>query len=1122
MPDIQLWTGRAHRLLAPLVDAIGALHRQEKPCLWLVPEQFTLQAERELLSRLNLQGYFGIDVLSPSRLSERVLAAAGSGGRAPLSAAGLQMALSQALERCEQHLAYYQSSAHRRGFVQKLGSLIADMKQGGLTPEALATYANDAAQSGEKLRDIAILYETYQQVLGERFSDGDDRLRHVAARLPASGLLEGQHVFVYGFDTLPQPLIHLLAAVAPLCQSLTVALVCDSEAASDGELYLPIRRSIGRFMDLLKQQGLEPVLAPLSPTELPAAPAIRHLDQQLFAYPQSLFQGEQQNVFLSQHQSPFEEASIAARHIQRLAASGMDLERIALLYPDQAGYAFAVNAALRDGDIPFYTDQKLPATAHGLVRFLLCSLRAMANGYHREDMLGLMKSGYSAVSFEEACMLQNYAIAYGIDRNRWAAPFTKGDPAYRDACEALRQRLMAPLQKAREALVAARDTHASLEAVFGLLTDTRAYDTLKADEEALQQNGLQVRANQNSQVWETVLAILDQLYALQNGARVPLKHIAGRLECGFAAITLASLPPASHMLHVGTLGHFLSGEMEAVFLLGLNDGALARATASLLSQEERAKAEGGTGAYLGMTDESRALFARLDLKRAMTLPSQLLFLSHAKTTADGTALRPLSLLASLHKRILGNLPQSPQPFGDLPLTPTQALAELAPRLRAFADGVSEGGALPARWQAQLRRLLEDPSTAEDAMRLLRAAGHTPASASLPPQEARALFGDQVLSVSRLEEFAACPFKHFVDYGLRPQVVKEWKVERIDTGNFYHAGLDSFAKLAKHYAAYPHISDDEAAALADAAVAPMLDQLMQGPMGDGAMSQAIFQHARQTLRRAAITITRHLAAGRFTLDQTEASFGYPGGMPPLVLTLSSGRQVMLKGKIDRIDRYDAPGATYLRVIDYKSRQQDIDEARTWWGLQLQLLLYLDVCVAATPNAKPAGAFYFYVADPLVESDSDIQALVEDQLRELLHLRGIALADVEILEAMDENDLAVALPKMLDSKGQVKASAKALSPEQLQALLSHAKATAAVLAEGIMSGHTDVAPAQTGGTTPCDYCQYHAICGMDPAAPETSFRSVPSLDMATLKQRLSEESGTSSPIDEVVQNQSPLEE
>ncbi len=1100
MPEIQMLTARGHRLLGPVITALGQYHAQGEPCLLLVPEQFTLQAERELLDRLQLEGFFTIEVLSPSRLCEKVLAAAGSDERKPLDGAGQQMAISLALERCEEKLHYYRSSSHRRGFAEKLAALFTDMKRGGLTPEALSQYAQTLEQGREKHLDLAVIYAAYEELLAARFSDGEDQFRYVAARFEKSGVFAGRHVFVYGFDALPQQLMQLLSALAPLCQSLTVALVCDAQTAPDGDLYLPVRQGIERFSALLASQGLRVQRDALGCEPLTSAPAVQHLDKALFAYPPMLYGEPQENVFLSVHQSPFEEATLMARQVLWLCSQGMDIERIAVLYPDQNGYAFCVSAALQDSGLPFYTDQKLPATAHGLIRFLLCALRAISGGYQREDMLGMLKSGYAPLSFDQACLLENYSLSYGIDRSRWTKPLQRGTEEQRAACEPLRLRLVEPLLRLREALVAARTTQASLSAVFGLLQEAGAYETLKAEEEALLTEGLLMRANQNSQVWQGVLRVLDQLHALSGGARVPLKHIAVRLECGFAALSLASLPPASQMLHTGTLGHALLGDMDAVFLLGLNDGVLTRSADSLFSEAERAVAQEKTGAFLGLTDESRSLFAKLDLKLAMTLPSRYLFLSHAKTAPDGTALRPLGLLGALEKRIMGKLPQGPVPLDQLPLSAPQALAELSVRLRAYVDGTGQGGALPQRWKALLQKLLQSPATAAKAMGLLRAADYQKESVSLPPSQAQALFGEDTLSVSRLEQFAECPFKHFISYGLRPQIVKEWKVEALDTGNFYHQSLHHFAKLAHGFPSYPHISENQVAALADEAIAPLLGELMEGPMGDGARSQALFERARQTVRRAALTVTEHLASGQFRIDQTEAAFGYPGGMPPIVLTLGNGQEVMLRGKIDRIDRYDREGSVYLRVIDYKSSKLDMDAARTWWGLQLQLLLYLDACLGAQGNALPAGAFYFYVADPLIESDSDIQSAVEAELRKVLRLRGIALADVEILNAMDAEESPVSLPKMTDASGALKNDAKALELPAFQALLAHAREVAAGLADGIFSGDTTISPSQTAEKTACDFCDFRGICGFDPENDEAAIRTVPAMSMGELREQL----------------------
>lgn len=1105
--SVRILTARPHRLFPSVVNELGKLEKQGEKAVLLVPEQFTLAAERELMDRLRLDSLFLIDVLSPSRLYERVLSAAGRDGREPLSDSGRRMAIGQALEKLENKLPYYGSISSRRGFVEKLSALLTDLKRGGMTPDGLQAYADELEEGLQKskLSDLSQIYTQYQELLQGRFSDSEDLLTYVAGKLAPSGCLDQQHLYVYGFDTLPEQLMHLLASAAPLCKSLNICLICDGESARDGELYLPIRQGIGRFSAMLAKSGQDARQIPLAPERLNHDPAIVHLDQNLFTSNPSILHQEEKSVYLSESLSPYEEATLMSREVMWLKKQGVNLEKITVLYPDSDGYEFAVTSALNDSKIPFYTDRQMPASAHGLVQFLLSALRAMAEGWRNRDMLSALKSGYAPFTFEEACDLENYVRSCGIDRARWTQPFTRiarNDKLQHMRCEELRQRLMEPLQKARKALIEARDAASSLAAVFDLLMDVHAYETLQKEEERLLEHGFVARANQNSQIWQSVLNLMDQLVRLGGSSRTPLKHIAGRLECGFSAVSLASLPPAAGMLHAGTLGHLLAEETDAVFLLGLSDGLLVKETDSLLTPEERHKTQEDTGCFMGLTDENRTLLAKLDLKRAMTLPRRYLFLSSARTGPDGTALRPLPLLSTLKNQLLPDIKAAPENLEELPLSSSQALNRLSLLLRSHSDGIVS---LSDRWQERLKALVNAPATHPEVMRLLRALRFDGSAQPLMPAQARALYGDEVLSVSRLESFADCAFKHFVDYGLRPHVLHEWKIDPIETGTFYHAGLNNFARLARREKNFPSLPPEQIDRMAEEAIAPLMDELLAGPMGDGERSRARFELARNAIHRAAQTITTHLAAGRFTLYRTEASFGYEGGMPSIVLVLSDGREVALRGRIDRIDRYDAPESVYLRVIDYKSSQQKLEAARTWWGLQLQLLLYLDVCTSAIPGAKPAGAFYFYVADPLVEAASDIQSVAEDKLREVFQLRGIALSDVKILDAMDDGEIPCVLPSMHQKNGELKKTAKALDEQQLQALVLHARQVASELAERLFDGETQISPVRETSRTACDFCDFRSICRFDCDAPDALVREIPSMSMDELRTVLVQNQG-----------------
>lgn len=1075
----------------------------------LVPEQFTLQAEREIMEQLRLKGLFSIEVVSPTRLKNRVLAAAGMDARAPLSSAGQQMAMSVAMETCEDRLQFYRASVSRRGFAQKLTALIADMKRGGLPPDTLAEYAATLPEGmrREKFTDLAVLYEAYQRTLKDHMVDGDDLNRFIAENIAHADLLNNRNLYVYGFDELTEPLSVLLCAAATQCDSLTVGLISDGVGAADQELYQPVRQSVARFRKALEAQNID-----LKELKLPQEPlghtlAIAYLDATLYAYPQKRFEGKQDGVYLSQFNSPFEEATAATRQIMRLYEQGMKLERIAVLYPDQNGYPFAVTAALTNSGLPFYTDEKLPALSHGLPQFILAALRATADNYRSDDVFALMKTGYASIDFEETCLLENYAREFGIQYGRWLTPFRKGDDEMCGRCEALRKRLIIPLEQARKALVEARDTAGSLQAVMNLLIDVDAYNTLKQEEDALLQEGLLVRAGQNSQIWQIILELFDQLYLLSDGKRIALKHIADRFESGFSAISLASLPPSSNMLHAGVLGHTLSGEMDAVFLLGMNDGILSSGTESLLTGEERAQAQERTDTFLGMTEESRLLFAKLDLKRAMTLPRMKLFLSYAKTDPAGSPMQPLDLVNDLSQRMFETLPDVSDWAEELPVSAQQALVTLGDLLREYADGYEHQ--LPEIWKRRLAVLLASPATAIPAVQLMRAAGFRVETLPLAPEIARRLFGDRTLSVSRLEDFAACPFRHYVTYGLRPEERKNWTVTPIETGNFFHESLRSFAALACGHPQYPHIARDEVEKLAVDASVPLIEALKQGPMGDGPRSLAALAQAARVVRRACAAVTDHLAAGNFRIDRAEALFGFPGkdSFPPVVLNLPDGTEITLHGRIDRIDRYDTPDAVYKRVVDYKSGPNATpDAAELWHGAQLQLMLYLDAVTRNAGDAKPAGAFYFHLFDPMSKVQTDQAEEIGADIQKQLQMNGISLADPDILRAMDGGEESVAIPSAIKQSGEMRKTAKALDASHLDALMDHAKGKAAQFSTQMLAGNIAIQPLKHGARESCEYCDYRPVCGYDPLARGARNTEILNVTLEELAERLDQESAS----------------
>lgn len=1106
MEKVTLLGGRAKRLLPEVVAMIGHAYDKGARCLLVVPEQYTLQAEREVIEGLRLPGFFRIEVLSPSRLTRRIFEVGGSDGRVVIDSRGKEIALRRALMECEKHLEYYQSAAGSQGFAEKVSREIATLKDGGETPETCLAAIEEGVESPSlqaKGRDIATIWAAYEKNLSGRFIDGEGVYQSAITRAGECGFFQDAHFFVYGFDVLPHSLCAMTATAAASAHHVTVAMVMDRPDAADGDIYTPARRSVAHLANLLTEAAIPYEWKYLPYTPLPGAPAIAHLEQSLFARHAAPYAEKPEGLFLYAAPSIHREAHHAAAEILRLHRQGIPFGEIGVVAGDMAGYSSILHGVFSSYGIPFYLADKTPTATQGLVRFLIYGIRAATKGYRREDVVQCIKSGFAPLSPEEGFALENYALAYGIQGGRWQNPFTRGLPEEIEAMEPLRLSLITPLENLRNALRLAKTTTESLAAVFNLLTEVGAYENLLAQEESLLALHMEAEAAKNRQIWQFVLGTLEQMHDLMEGARIPAAHIAAWLTAGLSAGELSALPPVADTVVCGQIGHVMPGRLQVLFAMGLNDGLLDREESGLLSDEERLRLNKATQDAAGHTRDDLGCLARVDLWRSLALPTTRLYLSYSQADHQGHVIRPASIIETIREKLFpalrasGGLTDMPGPEWPLALEP--ALEGLALRLRRVIDGTPLEEALSGPWLDAWCWLLSHEEHQAKAMALLDALAYRAKAQPLSGDKAKALFGKQSLSVSRLETYAACPYRHFITYGLRPTERREWVLAPKDIGTFFHNSLRAYTEAGQENDNWPNISRAACDALVEQAAAPLISLLAEGPLSENARSMALGKRYLRTVKQAAWIFTKQLQQSGFTPQYAEVSFGYDNSLlPPLLLTLSSGATVMLRGIIDRVDRYEGDEGIYLRVVDYKSGSQKLTPTGMWYGLQLQLLLYL--LAASGKGVHPAGAFYFHISDPLVEQDEDIAAAAEEQIAAKLKLHGIALADVTIHRAMDSGDTQSGVEKIFNKDGALKKDAKALPLEQMRMLLERAKETATGLADRMQAGNISISPAWSKDHNACEHCEYAAICrkGDHDGAPIT--RTIPTMTMDELRERL----------------------
>lgn len=1076
MKKLRILTARPHRLFAPVLEDIRRLNKEK--IILIVPEQLTVSMEEMLMRSLGVDCLMGIDVISPTKLYQNLIHHIGSVESEPLSSMGVRMAIGQALENTEDKLIYYHRAAHYPGMVEKLSSILTDLKRGGMTPTALKEVSEKTEEPilKAKFADLADIYERYQNVLGSRFHDAEDRMGYLSRSMQKADCLNDKILYIYGFDTITEQLSAMIEGAVSVCIQVNVAMVCDFHAKVDGSLYAPVQESIERLVNRLG--GINQVdFIHLNPEPLKNSPEIAYIDTFPVHAAPVPFEGTVSSIECCSAVHPYEEATHMSRKVLKCMQEGISLSGMAVLFPDEPDYRFAISAALSDAGVPFFDNRPMPVLNHPLVSCLLNALRAIESQWSSDRMQPLLESDYSLLLFEEACRLKDYTNAYGIQYKLWEMPFTRGGSELVEEMEPLRIRLMEPLLHCRNALLSSQNAEDSLQAVFTLLMEWNAYDKLFAEVKRLEELSLTQQAEQSGQLWDVLMDLMDETLRLEEEKRIPLSHIADRFENALSAVSLNALPPSGEVLQIGTLDHMIMQEADVVFLMGLNEGLLSRETESLLRPEERLLAEKLGECYLGLTDVSRNLLAELDLRKSMTLPRKKLFLSYSENSSDGSPKEILGLLQKLlEKGFTGKIPirhgeeEMPLSSFQAEVRLTQASEELlSPKLAELAHRLSFDE--EAHFLAELMSYKETPL-------------------SLTQEEAIRLYGERYLTISRLESFANCPFKHFIEYGLRPLENREWQIDPRITGDFCHHAMDNFGINAMKLPEYPHISRDKLNRLTEETLLPMIDELRDDLLRDGARNEAVLNRCCDAVRTSIRNVTDQLAQGGYRIWKTEAAFGERDGLPPLILKLPNGKEVFIRGRIDRIDCCPEETGTAIRVIDYKSSGKVLYPGKITFGLQLQLLLYLSVCVQSAPNFDPSGAFYFHVSDPLLENEEDESEKLNAMLKKAFFMNG-----VRVTEWTDLDGVGIPAPY---------AATISVTEKQMEKLLKKTREVAVILAERLFDGDTSILPSSFKEQIACEYCSYGLICKRDQRSPAARYHMVDAISDEELLSILNEDS------------------
>jgi len=1087
---VTFFTGRRHllpeRLLKEIQKALSG--NDSKNVIVLVPQQLTLETEMLTLDGLGLSGSFRLSVLSPKHLASLIFDEAGRPSRVVVDERGRAILMGKTLRKLNKTLKWYAGAKDKRGFEMRIVDEISRFKQAGVTPDALFRLSDEAEDSAFKwkIRDLALLYEAYENEIAGAFQDGEDEINEAISRMTDCASIRSAYVFAFGFDLTTPLWNRFFTAIAGCAVKTGMFLPLENDGlAADFTLFEPLQASYERIAASLKEAGV-PFERVYIKEDAPPLGAHRHFARQVFSTPNIAFEGKNTSFQAALLLNPMEEARFAAALVRRLVRKNdWRYSDIVVLCEDPSGYADCLQSAFYAYDVPLFIQESRTADRHPLPRFLIESMR-LASGMEC-DLASLLTTGYADITDDETEAILSYASVNALTARSILKPFRRGTPEELQQMEEIRLKIAMPIQKLDQALSHADTLMEQLAGVYLYLSELQCARKGEISRQRLIEMNCRALAAEDAQVWNRVMGMLDQMNELLGEKKVSKSLLTDLIERALANADIKPLPQSADAVNAISPARMGFGSVKAVILIGcVASGGMGEE--SLLQENESKAVADALKVYLGPNSLGKTRTERMYLKDALSMASEYICVTYTMSGTDGSVQAPGALIGEVNKifpgmRVRGGLGE------DESILNMKYAAPRAAEMNAAVE-LSEGR-LSESGKAALASLGKSGTGAIE--RLRRAVLHRTGSETLGEALSNKVYGriDKV-SVTRLEAFAGCPFKHFVKYALKPQEEIKAGINARDEGGFLHEAVCAF--LAESKTDLSALTQEEAARRMNR----ISDNILEGAIRDAGIGtnveRAHVKKLRRCASRAAKTLTEQLKGSGFQPMELEMEFGDMGP----VLRLNSAASSRIGGRIDRVDMYTDGEERYLRIVDYKRGKKKLDASEMYFGLQLQLVLYLASALKKY-GGKSAGAFYFRVEDPVIATDSRDEDEIEKMRLDRMRMDGILPKDTDLIRLMAEEPEKVFKLKFLKS-GEPDSRTVTASDEEFRLLMKHALGVASRLTREIEAGKTEIAPAVSEASDACRYCDYKGICMLDPGIPGAGANKLKKMSMNELYEKI----------------------
>lgn len=1080
-----------------------ALSEGKENLLLIVPEQYTLEAEREIINVLQVPGILHVEVISFSKLMQRIMEEVGGIIRTRLTNTGKQMVIQKIINDKGDTLVTYGGVVNKLGLLEGLEEIISSMGKKSIDIETIENLLDEGNLDNEmlenKLKDIISIARAYKSWLGNDYMDGESIIEHVIQNISKSTFIRNTHIWIDGFHTYTEQVYRLIGELMIYANSVTITLTHPIDLfTKDKDIFSINIKTKDKLCEMAKNQFkiIECYYKQDKSKE------ILTIEEKLFAYSPNKYLDGISDIGIYQCKDIYREMDELCLYIINLVQENKyRWKDICILTNNLNNYEFLIKRYTQEYGIPCFMDTKKSISDKPLPILLINTLKVILYNYPYEEIFSLIKSGLIDLTMEGYEKLENYILKYGIKGYEWVKDFYKlMDEDIYDLNELnnMRRAIIEPIEKLKVAIKTNPTVYNISSALFQYIRDLGIEEKIDCQINELKESQQWEYAGEYSQIYNMIIQIFDEFVEIFGDNPMDLKEYLRLFEIGIQSVKLSIIPSTLDQVFVGDITRSRNASVKVTCIVGVNEGIIPGQWVSnniITDYESNILKDKGIeiiddSSYQGV-QEQYLLYNILSRSRDK------IFLSYPLADYEGNSLKPSIYIEEI-KNIFPKLEENSQGQDDNKSI-TYGNGTLKHMVAYYRDAIKNCDIGENSYDQAYLWFYENVDYRNTINNLKGAFDYSNELSKLNPQLLDRIYPSVLsTSVSRLEKYVQCPFKHFVHYALKPKEREVYQVSIPDIGELLHKAIQEYTiRLNVEDLEWGSVDEETMIVICNEIIDNITRDYKKGIFDTNPRYRYLKGYLKRLFYRSISVLSHHYRQGKFNIWAYEMEFGRGKEIPPISIDISNDKRIVLEGRIDRIDMYTRDNKHYFKILDFKTGDKELSLVDIYYGLSLQLSVYMWACLNYGRDKSwetiPAGMFYFKMSDPLIPTDEKDTQIINNEITKALRLQGIMLKDEELYRDIDslagEGNV---LQYKIKKDGSLSEASKGLMDEtSINELMNYLDNEIKDIGREIFSGDITVKPAKTNNWEACQYCIYKSICFFDPQIGGNQYKYIKNL-------------------------------